>query len=82
MSGSNHRWAELSSENERVMQLSESASASAGCPGVGARSRWAALASQRERLVDATDKEFDLATSGEVSLSLASPGMRLVAGAA
>ena len=82
MSRSNDRWAELSSQNERVVQLYESASTSAGCPDGDAWSRWAELASQSERLVDTSDPEFRLASAGQVSLSLASTGMRLVAGAA
>jgi hypothetical protein len=77
MSVSDSRWADLSSQNERVVQLSEPAASSAGRLGGAAQSRWAALASQRERLVDNSDPEFQLAGS-----SLASTGMRLVAGAA
>jgi hypothetical protein len=79
MSGSNTRWADLSSQNERVVQLSESA---AGCHNGPARSRWAALASQGERLVDITDPEFQLAGSNHASPGHVGPGMRLVAGAA
>jgi hypothetical protein len=77
MSGRDDRWADLSSQNERVVQLNESTAGSAGCLSGAARSQWAALASQRERLVDTTDPEFTLASSGH-----ASAGMRLVAGAA
>jgi len=76
MSGSDARWAELSSQNERVVQLTDPTADSAG-PGGPARSRWAALASQRERLVGTADPEFQLASSGRASLS-----MRLVKGAA
>jgi len=87
MSGSDARWADLSSQNERVVQLSESAAGSAGFPSGAARSRWAALASQRERLVETTDPEFQLAGSSLADSGLASSGhadtgMRLVAGAA
>ena len=74
MSGRNDRWADLSSQNERVVQLNET---TAGYLSGAARPEWAALASQRERLVDTTDPEFSLASSGR-----ASSGMRLVAGAA
>ena len=77
MSGRDARWTDLSSQNERVVQLSEPAAGSAGCHSGAARSRWAALASQSERLVDLTDPEFQLAGSSD-----ASTGMRLVAGAA
>ena len=77
MSGGKHRWADLSSQNERVVQLSERTASSTGCPGGTAQSPWAELASQRERLVDNSDPEFQLASS-----SHAGTGMRLVAGAA
>jgi len=87
MSRSDDRWADLSSQNERVVQLSETAVSSAGCHSGAARSHWAALASQRERLVDLTDPEFQLASSGEAipghtDSGHYSTGMRLVAGAA
>jgi hypothetical protein len=87
MSRNDDRWTDLSSQNERVVQLSEPATSSAGRHSGAARSQWAALASQRERLVDDTDPEFLLAVSGDASsshgrLSRASSGMRLVAGAA
>ena len=77
MSVNDGRWADLSSQNERVVQLSESGASSTGCLSGAAQSPWAALASQRERLVDNTDPEFQLASS-----SLARTGMRLVAGTA
>ena len=80
MSGSDDRWADLTSQNERVVHLSESTAGSAGCPSGTARSRWADLASQRERLVDTTDPEFLLAASVHAGAGRA--GMRLVAGAA
>jgi hypothetical protein len=82
MAGSGDSWADLSSQNERVIQLSESTAGSGGCPGGAARSRWAALASQRERLVDNTDPEFQLADSSHARSGHTSSGMRLVAGAA
>jgi hypothetical protein len=77
MSVTDDRWADLSSQNERVVQLTEPAASSTGCLGGAAQSRWAALASQRERLVDNSDPEFKRASS-----NLAGTGMRLVAGAA
>jgi hypothetical protein len=77
MSVTDDRWADLSSQNERVVQLSEPGASFTGCLSGAAQPEWAALASQRERLVDNTDPEFRLASS-----SLASTGMRLVAGAA
>jgi hypothetical protein len=79
MSGSDDRWADLSSQNERVVQLSES---TAGCPSGAAQPLWAALASQRERLVDTADPEFRLAGSDHAGSGHAFTGMRLVAGAA
>ena len=82
MSGSNDRWADLSSQNERVVQLSESTASSAGCPSGVAQPRWAALASQRERLVDTADPEFQLTGSSHAGPGHAFTGMRLVAGAA
>ena len=82
MSRSDHRWADLSSQNERVVQLSEPAASSASCHSRAARSQWAALASQRERLVDNTDPEFRLVVSSHASSTHAGSGMRLVAGAA
>ena len=82
MSGTDDRWADLSSQNERVVQLNESTAGSADCHGGAAQLRWAALASQRERLVDYTDPEFKLAGSSHTRLGHASTGMRLVAGAA
>jgi hypothetical protein len=82
MSGRDDRWTDLSSQNERVVQLNEPTAGSAGCRSGAARSQWAALASQRERLVDTTDPEFRLAGSGHASTAHISTGMRLVAGAA
>jgi len=79
MSGSDARWADLSSQNERVVQLTESTPGSAGCPSGAGQSQWAALASQRERLVKTTDPEFGMADS---SSGHAFTSMRLVAGAA
>ena len=77
MSVTDDRWADLSSQNERVVQVAEPAASSTGYLGGAAQSPWAALASQRERLVDNSDPEFTRASS-----SLAGTGMRLVAGAA
>jgi hypothetical protein len=87
MSGRDGRWADLSSQNERVVKLNESTASSAGCHSRAARPEWAALASQRERLVDATDPEFRLvgsshASPGHASSGHTGSGMRLVAGAA
>ncbi len=69
------RWAELSSQNERVAKPDD-AEDSSPC-AAGARSGWDDLASQRERVVDVADPMFrrDQAHHGPA-------GMRLVAGAA
>lgn len=69
------RWAELSSQNERVVQAGDSEKSSE-CPA-GERSGWAELASQRERVVDASDPMFR-----RVEAYHGAAGMRLVAGAA
>jgi len=60
MSSSDGRWAELSSQNERIIQ--------AGCSstddlGAAAHTQWAELASQSERLVSAGDPSSRLASS-------------------
>ncbi len=69
------RWAELSSQNERVVQPGDSEQSSPYA--AGGRSGWDDLASQRERVLDAADPMFrrDQAYHGPA-------GMRLVAGAA
>ncbi len=69
------RWAELSSQNERVVAPGDAEHSSRGAGG--ARSGWDDLASQRERVVDVADPMFrrDQAYHGRA-------GMRLVAGAA
>jgi hypothetical protein len=69
------RWAELSSQNERVVQPADSDS---GAPSpAGARSGWDELASQRERVVDAADPMFRRAEAYH-----GPAGLRLVTGAA
>jgi hypothetical protein len=65
------RWAELSSQNERVIRLGDPEAGSAT-----AHARWAGLDSSGERLVDAADPLF------AVPASRGTTGMRLVAGAA
>lgn len=74
MSSSDGRWAELSSQNERVIQ--------AGCSptddlSTTAKPQWAELASQSERLVSAGDPSSRLASSRRDAT-----GMRKVASAA
>ena len=92
MSSNDNTWAELTSQNERVIQLGESGSGLTSHATATARSQWAELASQRERLVDFSDPLFRLASSrlsasaSSVSATIAAAssasGMRLVAGAA
>jgi hypothetical protein len=75
MPSSADRWAELSSQNERVVRPGDPEQSSPRL--AGACSGWDDLASQRERVVDAADPMFrrDVAYHGPA-------GMRLVAGAA
>jgi hypothetical protein len=77
MSGKDGRRTDLTSQNERVVQLGEPAAASTNAASTAAPSQWAELASQSERLVDNSDPMFGLAGSRH-----ASSGMRLVASAA
>jgi hypothetical protein len=69
------RWAELSSQNERVVQPDDPERGSERPAGAG--SGWAELASQRERVIDAADPMFRRADAYH-----GPAGMRLVAGAA
>jgi hypothetical protein len=69
------RWAELSSQNERVVQPGDPERCSERPAGPG--SGWAELASQRERVIDAADPMFRRADAYH-----GPAGMRLVAGAA
>ncbi len=82
MAGSDGRWAELSSKNERVVPQDDPAAVLTGGPSGPGLTRWAALASQRERLVDGSDPDFRPSGSGQAGGGHASAGMRLVAGAA
>jgi hypothetical protein len=77
MSGNDGMWADLSSQNERVVQVGEPAASSTKLTSTAASARWAELASQGERLIDDSDPLFRLASSGHTS-----PGMRKVASAA
>jgi hypothetical protein len=74
MSSSDGRWAELSSQNERVIQ---GGFGSTDNVSTAALTQWAELASQSERLVGNADPLFGLASSRRDGT-----GMRLVAGAA
>jgi hypothetical protein len=69
------RWAELSSQNERVVHRDDSEWSSPG-PAVE-RPGWAELARERERVVDASDPMFRRPEAYH-----GPTGMRLVAGAA
>jgi hypothetical protein len=77
MSGNDGMWTDLSSQNERIVQVGEAGASSTYATGTPAPARWAELASQSERLVDTSDPMFRLASSRH-----ATSGMRLVAGAA
>jgi hypothetical protein len=77
MSSSDGRWAELSSQNERIIPAGVSGYGSTDNASTAARTQWAELASQSERLVDDADPLFRLASSSHTVT-----GMRLVAGAA
>jgi hypothetical protein len=77
MSGNDGMWADLSSQNERVVQAGEPAASSTNVTRSTASARWAELASQGERLIDDSDPLFRLASSGH-----AATGMRKVASAA
>jgi hypothetical protein len=77
MSSGDADWAELASQNERVIQLGDQAIDPAEMAPDAARAQWAELASQSERLADTSDPLFGLASS-----SHAGSGMRPVAGAA
>jgi len=70
MPSSDGRWAELSSQNERVIRPGDPEDSNAR-----ARARWAELASSGERLVDTADPSGTAASRGPMR-------MRLVAGAA
>jgi hypothetical protein len=74
MSSSDGRWAELSSQNERVVH---SGFSSTDDVSTAALTQWAELASQSERLVGTGDPLFGLASSRRNAT-----GMRLVASAA
>jgi hypothetical protein len=77
MSGNDGMWADLSSQNERVVQAGEPAASSTIITSSTASARWAELASQGERLIDDSDPLFRLTSSRH-----AAPGMRKVASAA
>jgi hypothetical protein len=74
MSSSADQWAELMSQNERVVQPGETALRRADMTATATRMQWAELASQSERLADISDPLIGLASS-----SRSAPVMRLVA---
>jgi hypothetical protein len=75
MPSSADRWAELSTQNERVVQPGDPDYHPQFPPG--AHSGWAELASQRERVVEVADPMFRRPEAYH-----GPTGMRLVAGAA
>jgi hypothetical protein len=64
MSGNDAKWAELSSQNERVVLTAEPAGSASPAlsASASAQSEWAELASQSERLVSDADPLFRLAS--------------------
>jgi hypothetical protein len=57
-------WAELASQNERLLPAADARPRQASDdPGSPASTRWAELASQRERLVELSDPLYRLASS-------------------
>jgi hypothetical protein len=80
MSSIDARWAELSSQNERIIRAGEPRSAALGQAGSAdsaATPQWAELSSQGERLAGAADQLARPASSRPCGTDL-----RLVAGAA
>jgi hypothetical protein len=74
MSSSDGRWAELSSQNERIIQARVGSTDDVSTTAI---TQWSELASQSERLVSADDPLFQLASSRRDETV-----MRLVASAA
>jgi hypothetical protein len=77
MSGNDGMWADLSSQNERVVRAGEPTASSTTVTSAAALAQWAELASQSERLIDHSDPLFRLASSRHTV-----SGMRKVASAA
>jgi hypothetical protein len=64
MSSISGNWAELTSQNERLLRAADAQLERAdGSPGTAESARWAELASQRERLVAHSDPLYRLASS-------------------
>ncbi len=76
MSNSAGQWDELSSRNERLVQLPDPRLSPAPSSAAQSPTQWAELASQGERLVDTSDPVFQLAPPRQTT------GLRLVTGAA
>ncbi len=76
MPGKDAKWAELASQNERVVLTTGPAGSASPAPSAStsAQSQWAELASQSERLVSTADPQFRPASSRP-----GLKGMRLVA---
>jgi hypothetical protein len=78
MSSISGNWAELASNNERLLRAADTQLGTADAnPGTAEPARWAELASQRERLVGDADPLFGLASSPQPPA-----GYRLAASAA
>jgi hypothetical protein len=76
MAGTDSGWADLSSQNERLVQPAERELGPADI-ATEARPQWAELTSQSERLADSSDPLVGLVSSSRATL-----GMRRVASAA
>ncbi len=64
MSSISGNWAELASQNERLLRAADTRLEQAdGNPGTAESARWAELASQRERLIAHSDPLYRLASS-------------------
>jgi hypothetical protein len=78
MSSISGTWAELASQNERLLRAADAQLGQADDnPGTADPARWAELASQRERLVAHSDPLYRLANSAQNP-----SGFRLAASAA
>jgi hypothetical protein len=78
MSSISGHWAELASQNERLLRAADTQLGRAhGDPGTAEPARWAELASPRERLIAHSDPLYRLANSPQLS-----SGFRLAASAA
>jgi hypothetical protein len=77
MPGISEDWAELASQNERLLRAADMQLRQADSDSVTSDpARWAELASQRERIIEHSDPQFRLASSPQQA-----SGFRLAASA-